>query len=107
MRKNLEPLSENKPSELTGLSELERKVKELVKKYYQLKEKYRIALEEIEKLEKESQQQRHELNNFQNQFKISKIVTSIADEQPDHTQLKSKINEYIREIDKCIAHLSE
>lgn len=103
----MEPLSENNAPDLSRISQLDRKVKELVQKYRQLQEEYASALIEIQKLEEERNILKHELNDFQNRFKISKIVTSIADEQPEHTQLKNKINEYIREIDKCIAHLSE
>jgi hypothetical protein len=45
--------------------------------------------------------------NFQNQDKITKIVTNTTVEKEESTELKHKLNEYIREIDKCIAHLSE
>ena len=48
-----------------------------------------------------------EIKNFQNQFKISKIVTTLADDTHRKAELKLKINEYIREIDKCLAYLKD
>ncbi|HEX8547475.1 MAG TPA: hypothetical protein VF691_10975, partial [Cytophagaceae bacterium] len=48
-----------------------------------------------------------EIKNFQNQDKITKIVSSIADDTQNSNELKLKLNEYIKEIDKCIAYLSE
>ena len=48
-----------------------------------------------------------EIKNFQNRDNISKIVNTIAAESANSTELKLKINEYIREIDKCIAYLRD
>ncbi|MFT6053850.1 MAG: hypothetical protein ACJASP_000734, partial [Roseivirga sp.] len=45
--------------------------------------------------------------NFKNQDKITKIVNNTTVEREESTELKHQLNEYIREIDKCIAHLSE
>ena len=48
-----------------------------------------------------------EIKNFQNQENIGKIVNTIAADAANATELKLKINEYIREIDKCIAYLRD
>ena len=45
--------------------------------------------------------------HFKNQDKIAKIVSSISAGDKSTTELKLKINEYIKEIEKCIAYLSE
>ena len=47
-----------------------------------------------------------QLLNFRNQIKITKIVDNINPEDGSVSELKKKVDEYIREIDKCIAHLS-
>ena len=48
------------------------------------------------------------LAGFQNQIKISKIVQNVATgDDADATGLKQQIDEYIKEIDRCIAQLSE
>jgi len=49
---------------------------------------------------------RGQLTDFQNQYKIAKIVSSTTVEKEESTELKNKLNEYIKEIDRCIAHLS-
>ncbi len=47
-----------------------------------------------------------QLSNFKNQIKITKIVDYINPEDESISELKRKVEEYIREIDKCIAHVS-
>jgi len=49
---------------------------------------------------------RGQLTDFQNQYKIAKIVSSTTVEKEESTELKNKLNDYIKEIDRCIAHLS-
>ncbi|NVK86266.1 MAG: hypothetical protein HWE21_18205 [Cytophagia bacterium] len=46
------------------------------------------------------------LTDFQNQYKIAKIVSSTTVEKDESVELKNKLNEYIKEIDRCIAHMS-
>ena len=66
------------------------------------------AVKEKNSLLKETvQKQEEQLKNFHNQENLSKIVTSIAEDTTQTNELKLRINEYIKEIDKCIAHLSE
>lgn len=47
-----------------------------------------------------------QLVDFQNQHKIAKIVSSTTVEKEESAELKLKLNEYIKEIDRCISHLS-
>ncbi len=96
----------NNSKTIQSLETIEEKLKILLQNYAQ-----KVA--EIQELEAENKQlhliieeQKRDLKNFQNQDKISKIVTSVTvGEQGRNTELKLKINEYIKEIDKCIAHL--
>lgn len=87
------------------LSLLEEKIKQLLEENQALKleivdlKKDKAALRDM--VEKKVE----EINNFQNQIKISKIVDSMAVED-NAAELKYKINEYIKDIDKCIAQLS-
>lgn len=50
-------------------------------------------------------------NELNNKIKIIKLAQNISSESPgenqDLTELKRKINEYIREIDNCIAMLND
>lgn len=75
---------------------------------------YETSLLEVKELKEENvflknlvKNKEEEIKNFQNQFKISKIVTTLADDTHRKAELKLKINEYIREIDKCLAYLKD
>lgn len=62
---------------------------------------------DVEKLQKCLNEQNEDLKNFQNQTKITKIVNVTTDDTKSTVELKILLNQYIREIDKCIANLSE
>ena len=71
------------------------------------KEEWKAVVKENNELKDLLVLKDEELKNFQNQEKISTIVSSLAEDTPGASELKSKINEVILEIDKCIAQLSE
>jgi predicted RNase H-like nuclease (RuvC/YqgF family) len=90
----------------TNLAGLERKILVLVSEHTKLKE-------QIEKLEAENRDLKgavkardEQIIGFHNQLKITKIVDNLNPEDESVLELKKKVDEYIREIDKCIAHLS-
>ena len=86
---------------------LEEKIKKLIEAYDESLLESKELKEENAFLKSLVKNKEEEIKNFQNQFKISKIVTTLADDTHRKAELKLKINEYIKEIDKCIAHLSE
>jgi predicted nucleic acid-binding Zn-ribbon protein len=86
---------------------IESLVTKLVEEHNQLKKELFAVKIEKKELESKVESQQEEIRYFQNQDKITKIVTSIADGSSNHSELKLMINEYIREIDRCIVHLSE
>lgn len=94
-------------SELIQFQRIKEKVITLINKVQSLE----LELNEL-KIEKKQflmkiDEQSETLKSFQNQEKISKIVTGVSVDGEKTTELKLKINEYIKEIDKCISHLSE
>lgn len=92
---------------LQRLQDLESKIHILVEKYKLLKDELAICVEENFSLKELVKKQTVQLNNFENQYKISKIVASIAPNAEDAAELKEKIDTYIADIDKCIAYLSK
>jgi hypothetical protein len=52
-------------------------------------------------------EQEEVLEDFKNQIKISKIVRNIPVENKSSAELKGRIDDYIREIDKIVTYLSE
>ena len=88
------------------LFSLERKVRLLVGEYKKLKEENSQAKEEIDLLNRSLQKKDEQIGSFQNRINISKIVDSIAVDDVKAAELRKNIDLYIKEIDKCIAHLS-
>ena len=92
---------------LNRIDYLEIRVRKLVEAHLMLKDSFKAAVKENNELKDLLVLKDEELKNFQNQEKISTIVSSLAEDTPGASELKSKINEVILEIDKCIAQLSE
>jgi chromosome segregation ATPase len=89
------------------ISTLERKLKLLLAEHTSLKKELDHYRNENRNLKNQVAENRDVLASFQNKHKISKIVDSMIAEGEDSVQLKEVIDNYIKEIDKCIAHLSE
>lgn len=83
---------------------LERKLIMLLDKYKSMKGEITLLTEQNGELKSLLNEKEEQLNSFQNQIKISKIVDEI--DSDGDTELKKKIDEYIKEIDKCLTHLS-
>jgi hypothetical protein len=90
----------------TNLSGLERKILVLVSEHKNLKEELKGLKRENLELKTAVRVRDEQIAGFHNQLKITKIVDSIDPEDGSVSELKKKVDDYIREIDKCIAHLS-
>ena len=55
----------------------------------------------------ELQRKSEQIGSFQNNLKISSIVDSMVVKDNNTAELKQVINDYIKEVDKCIAQLSQ
>ena len=88
------------------LNALERKLSLLIKDHQLLKEQVQGLLEENQELKTIVAQKEEQLTGFHNKVKIGKLVNNIEAEKHDSAELKKKLDDYIKEIDKCIAHLS-
>jgi seryl-tRNA synthetase len=88
------------------LTLLERKIKLFINEHHSIQEELRILKTENSNLRNTLNRKEQQIGDFQNQNKISTIVDNIAAGGEDAAELKQYINEYIREIDKCIAQLS-
>jgi chromosome segregation ATPase len=90
----------------TNLNGLERKLLVLINEHKSLKEEIKTLKTENQELKSSLKSRDEQLFNFKNQIKISKIVDNINPEDGSVSELKKKVDDYIREIDKCIAYLS-
>lgn len=91
------------------LETVKHKLLTLVKRYELVQEEMRLVKEENKELVELVERKDVVISDFQNREKINKIANSVVAEDGTGktSELKSKINEYIKEIDRCIAHLSE
>ena len=90
----------------SNLNGLERKLMVLINEHKTLSEELKGLKKENQELKAAVKIRDEQLFNFKNQIKITKIVDSINPEDGSVSELKRKVDEYIREIDQCIAHLS-
>ncbi|MBL7856667.1 MAG: hypothetical protein JNM57_03185 [Cyclobacteriaceae bacterium] len=90
----------------TNLSGLERKLLVLINEHKNLKEELKGLKIQNTELKAAVKVRDEQLAGFHNQLKITKIVDSLNPEDGSVSELKRKVDDYIREIDKCIAHLS-
>lgn len=94
--------------QLAQLDRLERQVTTLVAAYQQLREELADSQTTIQQLQADVRDRERQLKDFQNQENITKLVNTIAGAEPANVnELKLRLNEYIREIDKCLAYLRE
>jgi len=78
----------------------------LINEHKNLKEELKGLKTENLELKTAVRVREEQIAGFHNQLKITKIVDSINPEDGSVSELKKKVDDYIREIDKCIAHLS-
>ena len=90
----------------TNLNGLERKIVVLVNEHKKLKEELKGLKTENQDLKSAIRAREEQIAGFHNQLKITKIVDNLDPEDGSVSELKKKVDEYIREIDKCISHLS-
>lgn len=91
-------------------SQLERKQALLEESDDQMRElKIRISELEEENLLKENtlEIQKNTINDLKEQNKLIKLANEMSDEKADNHDFKIKINELIRDIDRCIDLLNE
>ena len=89
------------------LEVLEQKVQLLSEKYALSQIELGMVREENTELKGFVKKQNAQINNFQNQYKISKIVAKIAPDAKEAAELRDKLDEYINETEKCITFLSK
>lgn len=90
----------------SNLNGLERKLVVLINEHKNLKTEVAALKTANTELKQSLRQRDEQLDGFRNQIKITKIVDNIQPEDGSASELRKTVDDYIREIDKCIAHLS-
>ena len=86
---------------------LELKIKQLISLYGKTKQEKQQAVNEGEKLKKTLAEQQEIINSLEEKIKLIKMSKVVSSSNEDNKKTKQKINEYVREIDKCIALLNK
>jgi regulator of replication initiation timing len=89
------------------LSEIRVKVEKLVQENQLLKNENESMRDRIEGLERTVELQKNTLSELTEQNKLIKLAKNLAPEDSDTEEIKNKVNELIREIDRCIDLLNE
>ena len=89
------------------IQNLERKIQLMLNENKKLREDLTQSKNENYDLKTKVESQMTNISSFQNQMKISKLVNNMAVGGTETGELKEKLDSYIKEIDKCIAHLAE
>jgi beta-N-acetylglucosaminidase len=88
------------------ISNIEKKLSNLLSSYESLKDKNLKLEDENNKLISKIEDNSQIINSLNDKIKIMSISKSVDVSKNDIKQTKLKINQYIREIDKCIAQLN-
>ena len=88
------------------ISNIESKLNNLISSYQKAKSNNLNLKQENTSLLSEMDKKNNEINILKDRIKIMSISKSVDASKGDIRQTKLKINEYIREIDKCIAQLN-
>jgi hypothetical protein len=89
------------------LQTLERKIRLLMTQYSQEKKSNDDLINKNVELKNLLDSKEQQIRDFQNKIKISTIVDSISVGESEATEVKIKIDDYIKEIDRCINQLSK
>ena len=88
------------------LQRLERLANQVTRKIQLMEQENAALRQELAEVQKLAREREESLEHFKNQIKISKIVNNIPVESKASAELKDRINNYIKEIDKIVDYLS-
>jgi hypothetical protein len=91
---------------ISVISSLQKKTGQLVKLHTDIKLRNKNLVAEVAELRKMVDSQKETIKNLEERNKIIKLAKSLTDSKPDTAEMKYKINELVREIDKCIAQMN-
>ena len=89
------------------LSEIRRKVEVVLSENRTLKEENKLLSERLQEAEKRVELQKNTLTELTEQNKLIKLAKNFPATGTDQFEMKIKINELVREIDRCIDLLNE
>ena len=93
---------------ISAINEIREYVKGLQKSINGYRENEEKMASQLKKLDEEKTNLQNEINQLQEQVKLLKLAKQLeGDSVQDTKEVKLKINEMVREIDKCIALMNK
>lgn len=89
------------------IERLHNKLESLLANYQHVKEELNVSSQKVDELSKKLEVQNNTIQQLNEKNKVLKLSSSIQGEHGDNKAAKQKINELVREIDKCIALLNK
>ena len=89
------------------IENIENKLTKFIDNHNKLKSKLEIIEKENKKISLKLIEKKQEVLNLQEKIKLMNISKSVDVSNEDLQSTRLKINEYVREIDKCIALLNK
>ena len=87
---------------------IEKKVSKLIKLYQSVQKEKEEILTEINKLKSDLSDKDESIKNLEEKIKLLRITKSVSTQDDKRNkESRQKINEYVREVDKCIALLNK
>lgn len=87
---------------------IESKVNKIISLYNSLKKEKEEILEENKRLKSEVEDRDKDIKRLDEKIKLLRITKSVSTQDVEkNKESRQKINEYVREIDKCIALLNK
>lgn len=96
----------NKDRLNSELQALERKIRLLLNQHQQLQKAHETLKRENQDLKASLTEKDRLIGDFQNRIKISTIVDHILVGEKETREVKKQIDEFIKEIDRCIDQLT-
>lgn len=93
---------------ISAINEIREYVKGLQKSINGYRENEEKMASQLKKIDEEKSNLQNEINQLQEQVKLLKLAKQLeGDSLQDTKEVKLKINEMVREIDKCIALMNK
>ena len=86
---------------------LEVKIKKLISLYDKEKQERESAVNKVEKIKSDLIEKQDVIKSLEEKIKLIKMSKVVSSSKEDNKKTKQKINDYVREIDKCIALLNK
>lgn len=93
--------------EQESIKSIQQQVKRLIKLHDSLKEENKSLKSSNNSLKEELQKQKKAIAELEERNKVLKIAKRLSDTNESTTEHRKKINELLREIDRCIALLKQ